>query len=126
MKTENEALEMAQVLDGENCRLPVSRYEIAAMLRSQAAEIDRLKTQVESALSCSENANKLSTEFLRERDQLRTKNDRLLASLNATVQVHNDVLPIIGAYMGSLGIAKTWKELCDVTDILIEALKENT
>ena len=47
-------------------------------IRGLKAETERLKAQVESALSCSENANKLSAEFLRERDQIKAKNEKLV------------------------------------------------
>lgn len=86
--------------------------EAAALLRSQASEIERLKAQVDSALNCSENANKLSTECLRERDQLKAKNEKLAEALRHI------------AWSRPPGETSKAVELLET--LAIKALKENT
>jgi len=85
-ETKNEALELAQELENSYA-VSDERDQVAAMLRSQAAAIEKLKARVESALCCSENANKVSAEYLRERDQLKAKNQKLVEALKSVVNV---------------------------------------
>ena len=135
--TPNEALELAQVIeDDANEHLPVSRSEIAAMLRSQSAEIERLKAQVESALSCAENANKLSTEFLREREQLKAKNDSLVSWLgsnmtfydvNTQCSTQHPNIPVLASVSKRIWYHATDNQLdFPFSQVVRSALKENT
>jgi len=81
METKNEALELAHII--EDCmsgHLPVSRSEIAAMLRSQANEIERLTEWQQGAkdvASTSEWHRGKREEAEKERDQLKSKLEQL-------------------------------------------------
>ena len=63
------------------------------------------------------------------RVDLQAENATLLVAIEAkdvaaklVVETHNEILPIMNAYMGSLGTTHEWKKTCIASDALREAL----
>ena len=50
----------------------------------------------------------------------------LLEALTKCVQVHDDILPVIAAYMKSLGVEREWEKLCAVSDLARAAIAKAT
>lgn len=48
--------------------------------------------------------------------------EQLKSVAENVVLSHNEILPIMNAYMGSLGTEKAWAQTCEVSDAMREAL----
>jgi len=120
-ETKNEALELAYELSVaavDGTLNAAMGHDAAAMLRSQAIEIDRLKLMLRMHENISSvTAGKDVVTMLKECDQLKTKNQKLVA----VVTLFAETLPI-----GRDTVKTCYAVTNEMRDAEHEALKENT
>jgi len=98
MRTKNEAMELAHII--EDCmsgHLPVSRSEIAAMLRSQAVDIERLTESLSDACERDAHWNWQFVKAANERNQLKAKLEQLTSG-DVELPEHEAIHKFMSAY----------------------------
>jgi len=117
-----------------NCGFEYQGTEIEA-LRTQIAKLkaenDDIK-QVQFPARVEKVAEGWRTkcdELKRQLAEYKADAERLRSAGNLVVETHNEILPIMSAYMGTLGTTNQWQKTCVSSDALREALattKTNT
>lgn len=99
--------------------LPCSTWATKAELQAENAT---LKKQVAQQRNAYQERFVECDKYRLELAALQSKSAALVDAANIVVETHNDILPIMNAYMGTLGTTNEWQRICVGSDALRAAL----